>query len=119
MRANPRSRWGALVVLFPMLLLGPVAAEAEEWRRGHAPIDSVDLARRTITLDEEDYVVPGTARIQNRSGTRVALSDLRVSIRPGQILVPENEVDFVRFEAIKKRQHWEIVELIVLDDPMD
>ena len=43
---------------------------------------------------------------------RVPLSGLRGS---GVGLVPMNEVDYVRYEAIQKKNRWEMVEITVLE----
>ena len=92
-----------------------LAASAADWKRGQAPVDSVDLVAKTITLDEEIYRVPADCRIQNELGVRVSLSRLRAAIQPGVLLVPVPEIDFVRYEAIQKRRGWEMVEITVLD----
>ena len=92
-----------------------LAASAADWKRGQAPVDSVDLVAKTITLDEEIYRVPASCRIQNELGVRVSLSRLRAAIQPGVLLVPVPEIDFVRYEAIQKRRGWEMVEITVLD----
>lgn len=92
-----------------------LAASAADWKRGLAPVDSVDVVARTITLDDEIYRVPPSCRIHRISGVRLPLSELRVAIRPGVQLIPMSEVDFVRYEAIKKRRGWEMVEITILD----
>jgi hypothetical protein len=91
------------------------AAAANDWKRGRAPVSSVDSAARTILLDDEVYQVPISCRIQRESGVRIALSDLRVSIRPGVLVVPTNDIDYVHYEAIQKRGGWEMVEITVLE----
>ena len=112
------SRLGTICALFAFLVL-PSVAGAEEWRRGTAPVDATDTLRRTITIDEIVYAVPTTCRIRRESGVPLRLSDLRVSIRRDQPLVPVHEVDFVRFEAMEKSGGWEMVEIIVLDGPLE
>lgn len=92
-----------------------ISASAEDSKRAQAPVDSVDAAARTITLDEEVYHVPTSCRISRESGTRIALSDLRTTAQQDSPIVLMSEVDYVRYEAIKKRRTWEMVELIVLD----
>ena len=104
-----------VICLVGMLVGVAPAASAEDWKKGRAPVDSVDSVARTITLDDEVYSVPTSCRIHRESGVRIPLSELRVAHRPGVLLVPTNEIDYVRYEAIKKRSHWEMVEIIVLD----
>ena len=91
-------------------------AAAADWKKGVGAVDSVDTLARTITLDEEVYLVPKSSRIHRESGVRMTLSELRVAIRPGVMLVPMNDVDYVRYEAIQKRRGWEMVEITVLDE---
>lgn len=104
-----------MVCLVGMIAGFARVAPAEDWKRGQAPVDSVDAVARTITLDDEIYQIPTSCRIQRESGVRISLSELRVAIRPGAPLVPMNEFDYVHFEAIKKQHGWEMVEIIVLD----
>ena len=108
-------RFVELACLVSAVAVFALAASAGDWKRGQAPVDSVDSVARTITLDEELYQVPASCRIRSQSGVRVALSSLRVGIRPGVLLVPMNEVDYVRYEALEKKGGWEMVEIIVLD----
>lgn len=91
------------------------AASADDWKRGAASVDSLDAVARTITLGEEVYRVPTSCRIRGKSGVRIRLSDLRVAIRPGVSLLLMDEIDFVRYEAVKKRRGWEMVEITVLE----
>jgi hypothetical protein len=92
-----------------------LATSAEDWKKGRAPVDSVDAGARTITIDTEIFHVPDSCRIQSESGVRIPLSKIRAGIRPGSLLVPMNEVDFVRYEAIGKKTGWEMVEITVLE----
>ena len=90
-------------------------ASADDWRTGQAVVMAVDAAAHTITLDDEEFRVPPTCQIRRASGARVPLSMLRVSIRPGHGSVLVNEIDYVHWEAVKKRRGWEMVRITVLD----
>ncbi len=92
-----------------------LVASADDWKKGRAPVDSVDSGARTIMLDDEIYQVPISCRIQRASGIRVLLSELRGGVRPGVMGVPTDEVDYVYYEAIKKRNGWEMVDMTVLE----
>lgn len=109
------ARFVKLACLASAFAVFAVAASAKDWKTGQAYVASVDSMARTITLNDQLYHVPASCRIQRESGVRIPLSELRVAIRPGVLLVLMNEVDYVRFEAIKKRSGWEMVEITVLE----
>lgn len=109
------ARFVKLACLASAFAVFAVAASAKDWKTGQAYVASVDSMARTITLNDQLYHVPASCQIQRDSGVRIPLSELRVAIRPGVLLVPMNEVDYVRFEAIQKRSGWEMVEITVLE----
>lgn len=109
------TRFVRLACLSTALAVFAVAASAEDWNSGQAYVASLDSMARTITLDDRLYHVPASCQIQRESGVRIPLSELRVAIRPGVLLVPMNEVDYVHYEAIQKKRGWEMVEITVLD----
>ena len=91
------------------------ATMADEKTKGHGPIDEVNAATRTITVNQKVYTVPLRCDVRRTSGAKVALAELRGALRPGAALVASNEIDFIRFEAVKKAGVWEMVEVTVLD----
>jgi len=109
------ARFLELAFIASALALFAVAASAEDWKSGQGHVASVDSMARTITLDDRLYHVPASCRIQRVSGVRIPLSELRIAIRPGVLLVPMNEVDYVHYEAIQKKRGWEMVEITVLE----
>jgi hypothetical protein len=104
-----------VAILVSTLVLFALTASADDWKTGRAPVDSVDSIARTITLDAESYRVPTSCRITRASGVRTSLSALRVAIRPDMLLVPINEIDYVRYEAIQRGGSWEMVEIEILE----
>lgn len=108
-------RFVGLIFSVSVILVLTSTASAEDWRTGQAVVMAVDSAAHTITLDDEEFRVPPTCQIRRASGARVPLSMLRVSIRPGVRVVPTNDVDYVHYEAVKKRRGWEMVRITVLD----
>ena len=55
------TRIARLVCLVSIIIAGfALAASAEDWKTGQAPVDSVDSIARTITLDDEVYQVPAS-----------------------------------------------------------
>jgi hypothetical protein len=109
------ARFFEIAVLVSTLVAFTLTASADDWKTGRAPVDSVDTIARTITLDGESYRVPTSCRIARASGVRTSLSALRVAIRPGMALVPVNEIDYVRYEAIQRGGIWEMVEIEILE----
>jgi hypothetical protein len=110
-----RARFVELAVLVTTLVTFALTASADDWKSGQAPVDSVDNIARTITLDGERYRVPTSCRITRGSGVRTSLSTIRVAIRPGMPLVPVNEIDYVRYEAIQRGESWEMVKIEILE----
>ncbi len=105
---------GFAIVL--LVLVGSVAAHAQERERGYGPIDHVNAATRVISVNLREYTVPVRIRATRPSGVVVPLAELRVARRPGDALVSLNDIDFVRFEAVKKRDVWQMVKITVLDE---
>ena len=104
---------GFAIVL--LVLVGSVAAHAQERERGYGPIDHVNAATRVISVNLREYTVPVRIKATRPSGGTVPLAELRGAMRPGDALVAIDEVDFVRFEAVKKRDVWQMVKITVLD----
>lgn len=88
---------------------------ADDKIKGHGPIDEVNAATRTITVNQEVYNVPLRCDVRRSSGAKVALAELRGALRPGAALVASNEIDFIRFKAVKRAGIWEMVEVTVLE----
>ena len=63
----------------------------------------------------ETYGVPISCEARRLSGALVPLAELRGAIHPQADLVATNEIDFVRFEAVRKPAGWEMVKITVLD----
>lgn len=91
------------------------ATMADDEIEGHGPIDEVNAATRTIMVNQKVFTVPLRCDVRRTSGAKVALAELRGALRPGTALVASNEIDFIRFEAVKKSGVWEMVEVTVLD----
>ena len=100
-----------------VLVLCAVVASASDSRRGRAFVDSVDPAARTMTIDGEVYRVPAACQIYHESGIAMSLSEIRAIDASSELLIPTNAVDFVRFEALKTNQRWDMVELVILEEP--
>lgn len=94
-------------------------ASAADWKNGHAYVESVDIVASTITIGGETIHVPPSCRIQNASGVRVSLSEIRVGPQAAGVLMPMDEVDFAQYQAIKKRSGWEMVEITILDEALE
>jgi len=110
-----KARFVGLLCSMSAILAFALSASAADWKSGQAVVSEVDPAAHTITLDDEVFRVPASCQIRNGSGTRIALSALRVAIRPGVLLVPMNDVDYVHYEAVEKRRGWEMVKITILD----
>ncbi|MCB9723522.1 MAG: hypothetical protein H6748_05690 [Spirochaetaceae bacterium] len=109
----------AVLVTTASLIMTFAASAADDWRRASAPIDAVNPRARTVTIDDEVYEVPRDCPIRKESGGgEVSLSELRGGAPPGT-LVPIDEIDFVRFEAIWTGSVWRMVEMTVLDHPTE
>ncbi|MBW2425325.1 MAG: hypothetical protein JRG86_13820 [Deltaproteobacteria bacterium] len=111
------NRFNRMALLVMAIVCCALLASASEWQRGRAYVDSVDPAARTITIDGEIYRVPATCRIHYESGAKARLSDIRAIDRSREVLIPTNEVDFVRFEALQAGTSWDMVELVVVESP--
>jgi hypothetical protein len=98
-----------------LLCLSASLALALEKRTGHGPVDQANAGARTITVNQEIYDVPIRCKARRVFGAIVPLAELRGAMRPGAALVPTNEIDFIRFEAVKKASGWEMVKITVLD----
>jgi len=105
--------WLAIASL--LLCLDSGVSLALEKRSGHGPIDKVNAGERTITINQETYGVPISCEARRLSGALVPLAELRGAIHPQADLVATNEIDFVRFEAVRKPAGWEMVKITVLD----
>ncbi len=105
--------WLAIASL--LFCLDSSVSLALERRTGHGPIDKVNAGERTITVNQETYSVPIRCEARRATGALVPLAELRGALRPEADLVAMNEIDFVRFEAIKKPAGWEMVKITVLD----
>ena len=82
-------------------------------------LSGVDVFRRRVTLGDDVYRVPEETRILDLNGQTVRLEDLRaLDQRPGE-LVPLEELDWLRFEAIRKRGGWSLTAATVLDGPVE
>jgi hypothetical protein len=91
-------------------------AQADEIRRGSGIIDQVNAGTRTITVNSQEYSVPLDCKITRESGSITPLAKLRGMREAGNGLVPSSELDYVRFEAIKKPGGWAMVKITVLDE---
>ena len=98
------------------LLLFATSAQAEEKRRGQGIVDQVNAGTRTITVESQEYSVPLNCKITRESGSITPLAKLRGMREAGNGLVPSSELDYVRFEAIKKPGGWAMVKITVLDE---
>ena len=115
---HTRSGFRIMCCVIAALGFAVSAGAEEESRSGQAPVDSVDPAGRTITIDEVAYKVPRDYRILRQSGVAVELGELRGGDRPVEV-IPLSEVVFVRFEAALTPSGWQIVDLIVVYGPID
>jgi hypothetical protein len=97
-------------------LLFTTSAQAGEKRRGEGVIDQVNAGSRTITVQSEEYSVPLDCKIIRESGSITPLAQLRGIMNSGKGIVPASEVDFVRFEAVKKPGGWEMISVTLLDE---
>lgn len=91
-------------------------AQADEIRRGAGIIDQVNAGTRTITVQSEEYSVPRDCKITRESGSITPLAKLRGIGKAGNGLVLSSELDYVRFEAIKKPGGWAMVKITLLDE---
>ena len=91
-------------------------AQADEIRRGSGIIDQVNAGTRTITVESQEYSVPLNCKITRESGSITPLAKLRGIMNAGQGMVSDSDVDFVRFEAVKKPGGWQMVKLTVMDE---
>jgi hypothetical protein len=98
------------------LLLFATSAQAEEKRRGQGIVDQVNAGTRTITVESQEYSVPLNCKITRESGSITPLAKLRGIMNAGQGIVSTSDVDFVRFEAVKKPGGWQMVKLTVMDE---
>jgi hypothetical protein len=110
-----KARFVGLLCSMSAILAFALTASAADWKTGQAAVSEVDTAAHTITLDDEVFRVPTSCQIRNGSGTRIALSELRVATRPGVRIVPTNDVDYVHYEAVEKWRGWEMVKITILD----
>lgn len=98
------------------LLLFATSAQAEEKRRGQGLVDQVNAGTRTITVESQEYSVPLNCKITRESGSITPLAKLRGIMNADQGMVPDSDVDFVRFEAVKKPGGWAMVKITLLDE---
>jgi hypothetical protein len=98
------------------LLLAAGSVSAQEKLRDYGFIDHVNAGTRIISVNQREYSVPIHVRPTRESGAVVRLAELRGMLRPPDALVASDEIDFVRFEAIKKRDTWQMVKITVLDE---
>lgn len=105
--------WLAIASL--LFSLAPGLSIALERRTGHGPIDKVNPGERTITVNQETYSVPIRVEARRASGALVPFAELRGALRPKADLVATNEIDFIRFQAIKKPAGWEMLKITVLE----
>lgn len=87
-------------------------------RSGAAMVSDVDPVRRRMTIDEEVYRVGENTRIQDWNGQTVDLADIRTPNLTRGALVPVHEVDFIRFEAVRRRGQWTLTSVTVLEGPV-
>ena len=128
-----RRRWLARAVLIlGLLVLVVPGAEAQrrgslsltgsdstsDSRSGVAMVSAVDLRQRRLTLDEEVYLVTDNTRITDWNGQPRTLAAIRTPNPKRGALVPTHEVDFIRFEAIRRRGQWAMVSITVLEEPV-
>ena len=86
-------------------------------RNGVAMVSKVDARLGRITIDEEVYRVDDQTSIKDWNGQTVALSSIRAPQRRRGQLIPMNEIDYVRYEAIRRRGQWRMVSMVVLEEP--
>ena len=77
---------------------------------------SAQAGTRTITVESQEYSVPLNCKITRESGSITPLAKLRGIMNADQGMVPDSDVDFVRFEAVKKPGGWAMVKITLLDE---
>jgi len=97
-------------------VLFATGTQADDIRRGSGIIEQVNAGTRTITVESQEYSVPLNCKITRESGSITPLAKLRGIMNAGQGMVSDSDVDFVRFEAVKKPGGWQMVKLTVMDE---
>jgi len=99
-----------------LMFLAAGSVSAQEKQRGYGPVDHVNAGTRMISVTQREYSVPVHVRPTRESGAVVPLAKLRGVISPPGAPPISDEIDFVRFEAVKKRDSWQMVKITVLDE---
>jgi hypothetical protein len=98
-----------------LMFLAAGSVSAQEKLRGYGFVDHVNAGTRIISVNQREYSVPIHVRPTRESGAVVPLAELHGVLRPPDALVASGNIDFVRFEAVKKRDVWQMVKITVLD----
>lgn len=109
-------RFAAMLITATCFSGGPAAAD-DDLRRGTSMVSSVDVVGKRITVDDEDYRVGENCRIQRQDGSHAELADIRTPTRRSGELTAIDAVDFIRFEARKRRELWYMETIVILAEP--
>jgi hypothetical protein len=130
MRSNaPHSFFVFALLVVSVGLLCAGAADAQrrgygksekeaEIRSGLAMVTAVDVAGRTLVVDDETYRVDERTTIRRESGQAATLAGIRAPVPGTGQLLTTRDFDFIRFEAVERSGVWRMREITILEEPV-